>query len=369
MSIVESIMNGPAPSPTPRNVWIDRLRAGLTVLVITHHATITYGASGSWFFKATEAISVPLTFMAAVNQAFFMGLFFMVSGYLAPASLDRKGTVGFLTDRAIRLGLPVLVFGFLLGPMTIAAATAPLHAIPAETASRILRGVFVLGPMWFPAALLFFSVVLGFWPPRDRADQPVPPFGLWLTLALLTGSAALLIRQIIPVGTSVLGFQIGYFASYIVLFAVGVRAGRAGWLSRLPLPALQRAMLAGLVTLPLLPAVLLTTNDVQFETGFSLAAITYALWEPLIALSAIPSLIVWSQRCGDRARPFWAWAAANSYGAFILHAPLLVAMSRGLEALNTPHGIALPLSVIGTVLFAFGLTAVLRRSALVRRVV
>jgi fucose 4-O-acetylase-like acetyltransferase len=352
-----------------RSVWIDRLRGSLILLVILHHAAITYGASGSWFYKATEATSVPLTFLAAVNQAFFMGLFFMISGALAPASLDRKGTNAFLTDRALRLGLPVLIFGFLLGPLTVAMASAPLGDILADAGRRILRGSFILGPLWFPAALLIFSAILVVLPVPKCGTRPVPRFSHWLGLTLVTGFAALLVRQVVPVGATVAGFQLGYFASYVVLFAVGVLSGRNAWLDRLSPRSLGLSIAVGLAALPILPAVLLSTDAPRFETGLSLAAIVYAFWEPLVALGAIAALILWSQRRGDRAAAFWAWAAANSYGAFILHAPILVAISRALDALGTPHGLAPPLSVLATVLAAFGFTAILRRSAVVRRVV
>ena len=358
------------PNPTiPRAVWIDRLRAALTGLVILHHAAITYGASGSWFYKATEATNVPLTFLAAVNQAFFMGLFFIISGALAPVSLERKGAAAFLGDRVIRLGVPVLVFGLVLGPLTVALASAPIGDILSDTVARILRGSFILGPLWFPAALLLFSVVLAFWPARGVAAGAVPPFAGWLGLAFATGLAALLIRQVVPVGATVAGFQLGYFASYIVLYVVGVRAGRNGWLDRLPRRSLWRAMTVGLVALPILPVALLSTDAPQFETGFSPAAIVYAFWEPLVALGAIAALVFWSQRRGNRAAGFWAWAAENSYGAFILHAPILVVLSRAMDTVGTPHPAALPLSVAATALAAFGLTAILRRSARVRRVV
>ncbi len=124
----------------------------------------------------------------------------------------------------------------------------------------------------------------------------MPPFGRWLALALATGAAALLIRQIVPVGESVFGFQLGYFASYVVLFAVGVRAGREGWLDRLPPHAQRRATLTGLAALPALPLVLFSADAPRFETGFSAAAVVYAFWEPLVALGAIATLIGWSER-------------------------------------------------------------------------
>lgn len=248
-------------------------------------------------------------------------------------------------------------------------ASASIGEIFTDTTARILRGSFIIGPLWFPAALLVFSVVLAFWPVRSVAAGPVPPFGRWLGLAFATGLAALLIRQVVPVGATVAGFQLGYFASYIALFAVGVQAGRNGWLDRLPRRSLWLALTVRLVALPILPIALLSTDAPRFETGFSLAAIIYAFWGPLVALGVIAALILWSQYRSNRAAVFWAWVAANSYGAFILHAPILVAASRAMDAVGTPYAEALPLSVVATAVAAFGLTALLRRAAFVRRVV
>ncbi len=357
------------PETALRAVWIDRLRVGLTLLVIAHHAAITYGAAGSWFYKATQATSMPLTLLAAINQAYFMGLFFMISGALATASLDRRGTASFLADRVLRLGLPVLAFGFILGPLTVALAVAPFGDILIDTVRRILRGSFVLGPLWFPAALLAFSVVMALLPARRGQLRPVPPLAQWLSLALMTGFGSLMIRQAVPAGASIAGFQLGYFASYVVLFAVGVMAGRNHWLDSLPLRSLRLSIVVGLVSLPLLPMALLSADAPRFETGFSLVAITYAFWEPLVAIGAIAGLIHLSRACGSTAAAFWSWMAENSYGAFIVHAPVLVAVCRVLDALEASHAAALPISICTTALVAFGTTAVLRRSKLVRQAI
>jgi peptidoglycan/LPS O-acetylase OafA/YrhL len=98
-------------------------------------------------------------------------------------------------------------------------------------------------------------------------------------------------------------------------------------------------------------------------------SVVYAVWELLVALGAIAALIVWSQSRGKRGAEFWSWAAANSYGAFILHAPILVSVSRSLHTLGIPEGLALPVSVVVTAALAFGPTALLHRSALVQRIV
>jgi fucose 4-O-acetylase-like acetyltransferase len=48
-----------------------------------------------------------------------MGVLFLISGYVSPGSLDRKGPRRFVTDRLIRLGIPLLVFFFVLNPIAV----------------------------------------------------------------------------------------------------------------------------------------------------------------------------------------------------------------------------------------------------------
>ena len=91
--------------------YIDHLRVLLAGLVILHHTAITYGGSGSWFYTegpVDELSFGVLTLFTATNQTFFMGAFFLLTGYFAARSLDRAGTCRFLWKRLIRLGLPLL---------------------------------------------------------------------------------------------------------------------------------------------------------------------------------------------------------------------------------------------------------------------
>ena len=74
----------------PRNGGIDALRAATTLLVVLHHTAITYGAIGGWFYKEIptdrSVSSMLLVFFCTLNQAWFMGLFFLLAGYFTPAA-------------------------------------------------------------------------------------------------------------------------------------------------------------------------------------------------------------------------------------------------------------------------------------------
>ena len=211
-----------------RDFYIDCLRSVMIALVVLHHTALTYGASGLWFYHellpSPTPSSVILTLFTATNQAYFMGLLFLLAGYFTPGSLERKGYAQFLGDRFLRLGLPLLAFGLILGPVTHAMVNA------AEGKGLWSSFVFDNGPLWFNQALLMFSLTYCAWRARfgspltgaQRAPRPIPSYGWWLLSAFGVGAAALGIRQVVPVGVNVIGLQLGYFASYIFLFSLGI---------------------------------------------------------------------------------------------------------------------------------------------------
>ena len=104
-----------------RIYYVDNLRVFLTVLVILHHVAITYGTGGLWYFVDMDQkhtlTSVILATFICINQSFFMGLFFFLSGYFTPNSFNRKGPMLFIRDRFIRLSIPIIFYIFCLSPI------------------------------------------------------------------------------------------------------------------------------------------------------------------------------------------------------------------------------------------------------------
>ena len=88
--------------------FVQWLRVVLIVLVVAHHAGQPYGpGGGEW--PVDDPVESPwpgLFFM--FNAAFFMGFFFLISGYFVSASYDRKGAARFLQERLMRLGLALI---------------------------------------------------------------------------------------------------------------------------------------------------------------------------------------------------------------------------------------------------------------------
>jgi len=363
----------------PRTDFIDRLRVVLTALVIVHHAAITYGGSGGWFYREVTDDGLPssmaLTLLTAVNQAFFMGMFFLIAGYFTPASLSKKGAARFLGERLVRLGVPVLIFGFVLGPLSAALAGAPAgQPVVGRWVEMMASGVFVIGPLWFALALLIFTLGWVAWAMVRSAraetttapDAAVPSWPSWLLAAVGVGAAALLLRQWVPVGRSVLGLQLGYFASYTFLFALGCHAASGRWLERVSTAQAKGWAVVSVLALPVvfIAAALggaLEGKPVDFNGGLGLPAIVYAFWEPFVAWGIIASLLYVFRTRFNRASARWSRWSGHAYGAFIVHAPILVGISVLASGWNGPVLLKfVVVSVLATVL-SFGIAGWLRR--------
>ena len=149
-----------------RLVFVDNIRWAMIVLVLSMHAADTYSPFGSWYYQERPPIGEAsalffLTYQGFL-QGFFMALLFFIAGYFTPRSYDAKGAGGFVAGRLFRLGLPTALYVAAIGPITeyfIARSWRTRAPFPRELAHYFLSGRFLsgTGPMWFCAALLFFT--------------------------------------------------------------------------------------------------------------------------------------------------------------------------------------------------------------------
>jgi len=342
----QSVTTAGRQASAPREFYIDRLRSVMTALVLLHHTAITYGAAGGWFWRERDPSAAPssllLTLFCATNQAYFMGFFFLLAGYFTPGSLERKGYARFFVDRFLRLGIPLLAFILILGPVTAGI----VNGVVGDGFWSCIRFLwrhkeFINGPLWFAQALLIFSIGYCAWRAvfgspltgAARGPKAVPAYRWWLLGALGTAAGALMIRQFVPVGENVFGLQLGYFAGYIFLFAVGIAAWRYDWLRQLQWKNARPWLITLIVAWPCLPGAIVVSRMLNgagksnFGGGLSWTAIVYALWEPFVAWGLIALwLLVFRERM-NWPSAFWDWLGRRAYAVYIIHPPVLVGLS------------------------------------------
>lgn len=364
-----------------RSDFLDRIRVILTVLVILHHVAIMYGADGGWYlrYKAGDLLSgVSLTLFCAVNQSFFMGMFFLLAGYFTPRSFDAKGVKRFVVDRLMRLGIPTLIFGFLLGPLTIALAGTPAQlSVLSFWWHLIKQGNINLGPLWFAYALLLFSgayVAFRVLLPRFRWKLSVSALrhSMIFSVLVVWGCAAFLLRLWVPTGKELGFLQIGFFASYFLLFIIGCAASHNDLLGkiekRLALPWIAVSV-ATIPSLFIYAALAGAFAGIPFDVhgGWTLPVVFYAFWEAFVACGIILGLL-WLCRVSAQPWKFWNRLAPLTYPAFIVHAPLAVLLGVWSQPWQQ-HSLWM-FVVVGTasLLASFGVAAVLHKVPGARRI-
>jgi hypothetical protein len=162
--------SSPAQPFSSRLLFIDNLRWTMIILVISMHAADTYSPLGNWYYVDRRPMSAAALFTFAAwqmyLQSFFMGLLFFIAGFFVPASFDRKGPLQFVRERTFRLGVPVLFYMFVLGPVTEYFCSHSWNSTEPtsfanEWVKHIRNAEFLQenGPLWFCLALLIFSVM------------------------------------------------------------------------------------------------------------------------------------------------------------------------------------------------------------------
>lgn len=347
---------------TARLLFIDHLRAVLVILVVLHHLALVYGGIPPFYYfePPTDDLLAGLVFLAFVliNQAWFMGAFFLIAGYFTPGSYERKGSGSFLKDRLLRLGIPLLVFYFVLNPMSElgwplvpASVTGITDPLTWQSFWQMYPHILGMGPMWFVAMLLIFSFGYGAWrmltgyrTSTSMGESSVPGYlsiGLFiLALAL----ANYLVRIVVPIGKSVLNFPtLAYLPQYLSFFVTGTIASRHNWFRTWPGSKGVVGFVAALVaTLTLFPvayiSLLMAIEDgarqlPSFGYGTWQSAV-YALWDSIFAVGLVLAVIPLFRRFFSGQGNFGRFLSQQSYAVYIIHIPIIVFLAialRGIE--------------------------------------
>lgn len=323
-----------------RMFYIDNLRILLISLVVLLHFNITYGAPGSWYYNESQAgfpEIIPMSLFNATNQAFFMGMFFFISSFFIVPSLERKGARKFTADRLLRLGIPLLLFYFILNPLTNFIRNYFINGEELTFTDYLINGwARGFGPMWFVEALIIFTAVfLLIHPIKYRITIKLPSNKMFLIAAILTGMIQFFIRIWLPVGWSMpfTNFQIPHFVQYILLFSFGIVAYQNNWLNDLTFKTgKQWFIFAQILIFIGFPLLFMgggagSGNLDIFMGGLHWQSLGYALWEQLVGFSIIIGLTGIFKKYLNKQGKIAKQLSESAYGVFVFHAPIIVGIS------------------------------------------
>ena len=328
-----------------RLYYLDNLKVCLTVLVIMHHAGQAYGNGGGWPYTPSN----PAEFMPwiwhffSTNAAFFMGLYFFISGYFVPRSYDKQGTKQFVQKKLLRLGIPLLFIGSIISIMT---------------------GKLEIAHMWFVESLLVFCLIYALIrlmaSPIDKVCNSKPTIIGLLIVASVMGIGSYFIRQVSPqdhwiwpFGIIPLPMEPAHYLQYVMMFVLGILAYRFQWLDK---------MSDGVGLTALLVGIALAIGNYLRDGGPWDAFVWqwFGIYESLMCVFISFGLIWFFRQFVSTTSRFWQWCAAQSYGAYIFHLLLMIALQNAVDSIwMGAFGKFLFIGVVTTIL-AFLLTWVVR---------
>jgi glucan biosynthesis protein C len=373
---------------TTRLAYIDNLRVLLIAMLIVHHAGQAYGATeGFWpIFDPTRVAILDPFF--TVNASFGLGLFFLIAGYFVPAAYDKKDAPGFLKDRLIRLGVPLLVVSLVLFPPFIYMGEIvqgqgqPFGSFLAN----YLRWPEV-GHMWFVSHLIIYSCGYAAWrwltnraTPAAPVQNVAPGHRAILSYALALALVTFIVRIAFPIDRWVypvpfIRIEPAHLPQYLSMFILGIVAYRRDWLRQMPTKTGMTWLMVGLAvaTLPyvnfMLRSLICVDLGLFIGGGLSVGALVRSTIEAFLAVGLSVGLLTLFRDRLNRQGALMRELAAASYAVYAIHFFPVVFLQGVLEGSPMP-----PLAKFGLVTLiaaplCFGLGYGLRKLPGVRRVV
>jgi len=180
---------------------------------------------------------IVLTTFSRSNATYFMALFFFYSGFFVPKSFDKKGSKVFLLERVKRLGIPVVVYSFLIGPYL----QNGLYYLLFDIATNGNHSSFPIkllssGVTWFLTQLIVLGIMYAIvckndWYPKMKCPTLIGFFWISLFIGIIAGTITLFL----PNGTeyfSVPNFFYDYIQDIFFFFG-GAIAQRNNWMDEL----------------------------------------------------------------------------------------------------------------------------------------
>jgi fucose 4-O-acetylase-like acetyltransferase len=345
-------VNQPTAPPTAaRLFYIDNLRTALMALVVIHHSVIAYSSVPRWYYlePPTDGSATLLDIVIVLNQAFFMGAFFLISALFVPGSYDRKGAGPFMRERLLRLGVPLLLWLLAIRPLATVGRYLEARDAAAQQGAELPYWEYYLqsfapGPMWFVEVLFVFSALYVIWrllttegrraaaPATGRAPGAVAIAGFTVGLALAT----YLWRIAVPMGESLLGLPSpAYLPQYAALFVIGLIATRRGWLGSLSRTTGRIGFATAAVAAVGLLFVLISAPEAGLGHGTT-QSLLVATFETTLAVGVILGfLVLFRERLNHQGRRR-RFLSEHAFTVYVIHPAVLVALGYALRDVQAP---------------------------------
>ena len=371
---------------TTRLHYLDHLKVALTVLLIAHHASQAYAPmSGAWLISNSTKSAFLMPF-ATVNAAFFMGLFFLISGYFVPGAFDRKGAGVFLKTRLIRLGLPVIilpVFVFMPVMYFLMEGQRSLVGLISQLYQSGWQLLYI--HLWFLLHLLVYCVGYALWrlitkkiEIRMRSDRNLPWHAILLVFVLILVLTTWVVRfrytinQWVPF-IYLVPAEMAHLPQYVSMFVLGILAYRFKALDRLPKAVGMFWLGIGMLSAAWYYVDTLSGKSFMLSqpiSGMNSGSLVWSTWEALTCVGLGVGLLTVFREWINKSSGRWMLAITRAqYGTYIVHILVVVGIQAGLAGLHLPPFAKFGIVTVVATILSFWISHLALKNPAVRKVI
>ena len=330
----------------------------------------------------------------SVNASFFMGLFFMISGYFFVKSFDRKGFKKYTIDKLIRYGIPLVFVYWIMMPLVFYFNYELYSDNPSLSFLTFFKKIYLgigqqpvwfkpiltwpesdlgFGHLWFVENLLVYAILYGVLRVILRKTSFANKFNLNVYLftfvyILVVTAATVLVRNYYQVGDikNVFGFlmiEVAHWPQYLGFLISGIIASQTNLFQKFP----------STYGITLLAIGLLMAAKVYFPSYFpdiinSWSGKHFEVFETIFGFSLSFGLIVYFRNNLNSSNKLLNIMSENAYAAYIFHYPIVIATQYSFD--KVPVSLLVKFIIVGvlSIITSFAFSYLFRKPDFVKKV-
>ena len=358
-----------------RIYWMDNLRTVIIFLVVLYHVGGVYESAGLWGWFWIVDDPATITWVGIVGIAFdifIMPTMFLISGYLTPVSLERKGAWGFVTGKFKRLIIPWFIAVFTLIPL-YKVIFLYSRGLPQEswTTYSHITNVNSQNWLWFLPLLFVFNLLYLLLAKLNlRFDKlsikwsAAGIFVIGVVYSMLIGNWFGFRSWTL---TPLLDFENERMLVYFMYFLVGVLAYQQNLFAEKPKNKTWYTIANSVAWLPITGHIFarLWPFFTPDPAAFQVTSLYRLAWWVSFHFGALVMVYVMVEsfwRYVDKPGKLWMTLSQNSYGVYIIHVIMIgvfgtLLLNTGLPAL-VKYPLLIILTYVGSNLLVSGYYAV-----------
>lgn len=351
-----------------RIAYVDQIRVFLTCLVVAHHAGQSYGPTGGVWIVDNVAKTAWLGNFFFINASYMMGLYFFISGYFLVFSIKRKSNAAFIKDRLTKLGIPLLFFTLLVFlPFNYYGAGGQGDLIAFFTDTYVNKPPIATGHLWFVASLLAYSFVYAFlfhnWFVRKSGTFSSLRVGYVIVYMLLLTLVSAIVRLKYPIDiwrTWLIPVEPAHLPQYFSLFIAGTMFNHAGWLNQLTLKFGLAFFVVAIITF---------LAHLQLPEMVKEYWLTESIVESLLCVGISMGILSLFRCYGNTMSTFLKMLSEQVYGVYLFHLFIVILLQQLMVHWLIGPNLKFPLATLFGIILSFGITALLRKSPFIRKII